>query len=287
MMIDITIDKPINFPTKELESFLNLLIEQNQIINPSIDKIKGCYLLCFVKYDNLLIGIGAIKQGYKTQFDKAGVSELKSFYNHELGYLYVIDHPEIRGKGLGKEISRQLISSLGRESLFATTEESESNPMKFILEKLDFQKVGNSYVGGKTGKTIALYILETVKTIELIFDDLLTQIIKGNLTHEEIEKGIRYEEFQQVSEWKLKYGYKFNVYSNDHLINGKKHFHFDNKSENVFTKFDFKGNLLETKGKPIPSNIMKELIYFLKKESTQINLHKLWDEQNPTLTHGE
>lgn len=287
MMIEITIDKPINFPTKVLENFLNLLIEQNQITNPSIDKIKGCYLLCFAKYDNQLFGIGAIKQVYKTPFDKAKVSELKSSYNYELGYLYVIDHPEIRGKGLGKEISRRLISSLGRENLFATTEESESNPMKFILEKLDFQKVGNSYTGTKTGKTIALYIRETVKTIELIFDDLLTQIIKGNLTHEEIEKGIRYEEFQQVSEWKLKYGYKFNVYSNDHLINGKKHFHFDNKSDKVFAKFDFKGNLLESKGKPIPSNIMKELMYFVKKESTQINLHKLWDEQNPTLTHGE
>lgn len=286
-MIEITIDKPINFSTKDLENFLNLLIEQNQIVNPSIDKIKGCSLLCFANYDNQLIGIGAIKQVYKTPFDKAGVSELKSTYNYELGYLYVIDHPEIRGKGLGKEISRRLLLSLGRENLFATTEESESNAMKFILEKLDFQKAGDSYTGKKTGKIIALYIRDSLKTIDLIFDDLLTQIIKGNLTHEEIENGIRYEEFQQLSEWKLKYGYKFNVYSNDHLIDGKKHFHFDNKSDKVFAKFDFKGTLLELKGKPIPSNIMKELIYFVKKESTQINLHKLWDEQNPTLTHGE
>jgi RimJ/RimL family protein N-acetyltransferase len=144
-MIEIKIDKPINFSPKELEYFLNLLVEQNQIANPSIDKINSCVLLCFANYENNLIGIGAIKQVYKTPFDKAKVSQLKTIYNYELGYMYVLDNPKIRGKGIGKEICRRLILDLGSENLFATTEESVSNPMKFILEKLDFEKVGKTY----------------------------------------------------------------------------------------------------------------------------------------------
>lgn len=64
-------------------------------------------------------------------------------------------------------------------------------------------------------------------TIDEIFDDFLLQRTK--LSYEEIESGKkRIERFVQIKEWKSKYGYKFQAYSNDHLIDGKKHFHFDN-----------------------------------------------------------
>lgn len=288
MKVNFIIGKPEEFSLVETEHFLQLLIEQNQISNPSVEKVNNCSILCFAYFQDSLIGIGAIKQVYKTPFDKAGVSELKSNYNSELGYLFIKDEKEFRGKGIAKAICNLLISQIQEENIFATTEQSDSNSMKYILQSLNFEKVGETYEGAKTKKKIGLYLLERTKKIDLYFDDLLLQIIKGNLSHDDLAKGIRYEEFHQVSEWKLKYGYKFNVYSNDHLIDGKKHFHFDNKSANIFAKFDFDCNLLEIKGfKTIPANIMKELKYFVAKESIQIVLHKLWDDQNPTLTHGK
>ncbi len=286
MTIDFKVGTPKEFSSQEIEDFLRLLIQQNQIKNPSIEKVKNCIILCSAYFQEELIGIGAIKQVYKTPFDKAGVSELKDKYNHELGYLFIKENKEIRGKGIAKAICNYLISQVPEENIFATTEQSEENSMVYILQGLNFEKVGETYSGAKTKKKIGLYLLEGTKRIDLIFDDLLTQIIKGNLSHDDLEKGIRYEEFQQVSEWKLKYGYKFNVYSNDHLIDGKKHFHFDNKSENVFAKLDFQCNLLEVKGgKKIPANVFKELKYFVAKESIQSALHKLWNDQNPNLTH--
>jgi hypothetical protein len=117
------------------------------------------------------------------------------------------------------------------------------------------------------------------------FDDLLIQVIRGNLSHEAIENGRRIEMFRQVKDWKALYGYKFNIYSNDHLIDGKKHFHFDNNAADVHSKLDFEGNVLEETSKPIPANILKELLYFMNNSGIKEKLHAMWDEQNPTLKH--
>jgi len=117
-----------------------------------------------------------------------------------------------------------------------------------------------------------------------LFDDLLFQTQRGKLTHEQLERGVRHDQFEQVKTWQSKYGYKFNIYSNDHLIDGKPHFHFDNKEANIFCKVDFTGDILESSGdNTIPSNIIKELKYFLAKERTQQVIGEMWNSKNPDL----
>lgn len=117
--------------------------------------------------------------------------------------------------------------------------------------------------------------------LEWLFDDLLFQT--SRLTYEQIDGGRRIERFENLKEWKSKHGYKFNIYSNDHLINGKKHFHFDNIADGVFAKLDFNGNILEIKGNQIPRNIHKDLIYFLNKKHIQIIVENFWNDKNPNL----
>lgn len=124
--------------------------------------------------------------------------------------------------------------------------------------------------------------MKDFETLNLIFDDLLIQTIKYGLSHEELEKGRRVGEFEQVSEWKLRYGYKFNIYGNDHFIDGKPHFHFDNRETGVFSKIDFEGNVLECSGS-VPSKILKELVYFLRQEPIRAKIRDKWNEKNPSL----
>jgi Domain of unknown function (DUF4160) len=120
--------------------------------------------------------------------------------------------------------------------------------------------------------------------VEILFDSLLFQTQRGGVTHEQLERGIRYDQFEQVKPWQLRYGYKFNVYGNDHLIDGKPHFHFDNREENVSCKVDFNGNILESNGKNSMSpKIMKELLYFLSKEANKNRIIEMWNEKNPSL----
>jgi|SRR5690606_25070288 len=107
--------------------------------------------------DNL-IGIGAVKQVYKRPFDKSGIPELKDKYNFELGYIFLIDKEEYRGKGIGKSLYNKLLKQVENKNIFATTEENDENPMKFILKKIGFSKSGENYTGEETGKQIGLYL---------------------------------------------------------------------------------------------------------------------------------
>lgn len=64
---------------------------------------------------------------------------------------------------------------------------------------------------------------------------------------------------------------------NDHLIDGKKHFHFDNNEKKVHIKMDFNGNILECKGR-INKKVHNILISFLQQESVSKELVQLWDK---------
>ena len=187
MTFTFKIDIPNKFTKKELSDFLKLLIKQEQVNNPNLDNIKASSFICLVYCEKLAIGIGAIKQVYKTPFDKAKVSELKSEYDYELGYLFVDNDQKIRGLGLGKTICKILLKQISEKNVFATTEQSELNPMKFILEGLGFSIAGKTYVGLKSKKSISLYVKEQVKTVELMFDDLLTQTLKAGISHTDLE----------------------------------------------------------------------------------------------------
>jgi len=138
------------------------LIDKVLISNPILVR-----LLCLAYDSELRIGIGAIKKVYKTPFDKADVVKLKDKYDIELGYLFVLDKNKYRGKGIAKSICSELLNMVKHKNVFATTEESDENAMKWILQKFSFKKTGQTYVGAKTKKNIGLYLLtieDTIKT---------------------------------------------------------------------------------------------------------------------------
>jgi hypothetical protein len=121
------------------------------------------------------------------------------------------------------------------------------------------------------------------KALEQKFDELLFQISKGN-THDKIEKGSFFMEFEQVKEWKSKFGFSFSIYGNEHFIENSPHFHFDNNEKGIACKVGFDGIIFECKrNKSIPRNILKELKYFLKQIDTKELLNQLWNTKNPEL----
>lgn len=159
MEIKYFIEEPNNLSDQQRQYFQKLLKLQGQVDNPSMDKINSCQFLCLVYDNELPIGIGAIKEVYKTPFDKAEVANLKDKYDLELGYLFVLDKKKYRGKGIAKSICSGLLNKTGLRNVFATTEEKNENAMKWILEKFEFIKTGQTYLGAKTKKNIGLYLL--------------------------------------------------------------------------------------------------------------------------------
>jgi hypothetical protein len=117
------------------------------------------------------------------------------------------------------------------------------------------------------------------------FDGLKFSFEKG-LTIENHKEGIRYLGLQKIKEWKSKFGYVFNIYSNDHFIENKPHFHFDNKEKGVSCKMSFEGDIFESNGKnEIDKKVLKELRYFLSLENTQETIIYKWNSKNPKLKY--
>jgi hypothetical protein len=156
------IDEPKCFSAAEKNRFLILLKKQNQVDNPSLEKINSCPFICIVSIDNEAIGIGAIKKVSKTPFKKAGIDELKDSFELEIGYLFVDNNSNgnaYRGFGIGKTITNLLLNKVEGKNVFATTELNINNPMIYILKSLGFKCFGNPYKGNKTKKVISLLLL--------------------------------------------------------------------------------------------------------------------------------
>ncbi|WP_088323124.1 hypothetical protein [Polaribacter tangerinus] len=112
-------------------------------------------------------------------------------------------------------------------------------------------------------------------------DDIIHQLTKGN-TIEGLRKGKRYFELHQIKDWKSKYGYQFHIYSNDHLIDKKPHFHIVKNSESIDCRFFFDGTIHDCKGKKIlEKKVHNALKYFLEDSSHISKLVSLWNFKNP------
>ncbi len=165
MTIQYILKPPLQFSDTEKEDFEYLLDKQGQI-----DKVEGklerCYKVCLVKLNGDSIGIGALKQVYKSPFAYSGVSEIQHNYNYEIGYLFV-DNESINkdygSLGVGKYITRLLLSQVTGENVFATTESNDENRMLYILKSFGFKVSGSPYLGRTTKKNIVLMTLDRKK----------------------------------------------------------------------------------------------------------------------------
>ncbi len=115
------------------------------------------------------------------------------------------------------------------------------------------------------------------------FDWIYHQLTKGN-TINGLRDNLIYLEFEQVKEWKSKYGFQFQIYSNDHFIDNKPHFHLIKKSENIDCRLFFSGEIFDCKGNSKLDKKIKDAVeYFLSLEVNQNRLIGLWNIKNPAL----
>lgn len=156
MEYHIEIKLPTECSQSELDSFKELLLDGNQIIREGIGGriISNAYRLGFCYYRYQLVGIAAIKNpitDYKIDiFSKANYANEGIIF--ELGW--VCTKLNFRERGICSNLVGKLINEFNCP-LFATTRSSNSI-MKHILEKNDFNVVGNSFVGIK--EELQLYI---------------------------------------------------------------------------------------------------------------------------------
>lgn len=114
-------------------------------------------------------------------------------------------------------------------------------------------------------------------------DYILDQLAHGN-TIEGLKKNRVWMGFEQVKEWKSKFGFQFQVYSNDHYIDNKPHFHIVKKSERVDCRLFFDGEIYDCKGDTsLDKKTREAIIHFLSDPKRQVLLKEYWNNKNPEL----
>ena len=141
------IKKPQDCSENELIAFYELAIKAEQVNKAGLkDRIRNCLLIGFCYYEDLLIGISAIKVPIKTYkykiFTKAGIKKEASLFNFELGYSFTEE--KFRGRQISYNLNKRLVNELPSNGIYATT----ANPgMKRILKNIGFTENGKPYKG--------------------------------------------------------------------------------------------------------------------------------------------
>lgn len=152
------IESPKNFSKEEKQVFLDLLIKQEKVQKPTIEKVNRCQLLCVCKVENQIVSIGAIKPKTNSDFnsDKADLNNMRSEFEIELGYCFTL--PDFTRLGFSSMIAKMLLGKVGRENLMASTELHSDNSMIGILERAGFKQYGKPWKSGIHGGVLGLYL---------------------------------------------------------------------------------------------------------------------------------
>lgn len=155
MKIEYEIFLPNDFTPVLRANFADMLSKQGKVQGDFSKKADRCKQICLAKVDDRVVAIGGIKQKTESDFwnDKAGIPDLASEFEWELGYVYT--DIGYNGCGIASNVTRLLIDTYGKGNLMATTEIAANPAMVKILEKQGFRLLGkpwrsdihNNYLG--------------------------------------------------------------------------------------------------------------------------------------------
>lgn len=156
--MDYKIDSPSNFTKEEKEVFLELLIKQDKVVNPSAQRIDACKWLGIHFCDNKIVSIAALKPPSRSDFDNkhACLNELRDLYKLELGYCYTL--PKYGGRRFSSKLVSSLLEKENKTLLLASTETRLDNYMLKILKKFEFKQQGKTWRSTIHGGELALFL---------------------------------------------------------------------------------------------------------------------------------
>jgi len=145
MKIEYEVIQKVDFNDSHRSMFSGMLRKQGRVKGDLNTKVDRCKLICIAKVEGVTVSIGAIKQKTQSVFTnkKAGILELSSEYEWELGYLYTDEN--YGGRRIASTIASMLIESYGNHNLMASTEVEVNPAMVKILENHGFRKIGKPW----------------------------------------------------------------------------------------------------------------------------------------------
>lgn len=158
MKIEYEIVHRLEFDASIRAVFADMLRKQGKVKGDLATKADRCKLICIAKIDGEVVAIGGIKQKTASDFanNKAGVPDLASEFEWELGYLYTDSH--YSGRGIASTVTRLLVEAYGKGNLMASTEIAANPAMVRILEKQGFRLLGKPWKSGIHNNYLGLFL---------------------------------------------------------------------------------------------------------------------------------
>jgi ribosomal protein S18 acetylase RimI-like enzyme len=139
-------------------TFAAMLLKQGKVQGDLATKAGRCKLVCIARVNGDVVAIGGIKQKTASDFtsDKAGVPDLSSEFEWELGYLHT--DRDYGGRGIASNVTRLLVEAYGNGNLMASTEITANPAMVRILEKQGFRLFGKPWKSGIHDNYLGLFL---------------------------------------------------------------------------------------------------------------------------------
>jgi hypothetical protein len=153
--------RPSECSNAQIETFFHIVKEGGQIKasdNVLLRNIKNASVLAFFEDEGEIVGVASIKKPGKEykedKFSKAGVSQVATKFDFEIGYCVTLESH--RKRGINTDLLNTLLDSGLSKRFYATT---KSDDMRRLLSRASFRKSGNSFKNDE-GEVLDLFIIE-------------------------------------------------------------------------------------------------------------------------------
>lgn len=162
----ITIKHPHLCTESEINGFAELLYKGGEVDSTGlVDRIKTAYLLAFLKIDDKLVGIRALKKPndtYRNYVSKNSNIKLDIHsFPFELGWSFILE--EFRGNAHSYKLGKHLIDAVSHEGVFSTTRTNNIAVHK-VLIRLGFVRKGKEWKSKLGNNNLCLFVKD--KTIK-------------------------------------------------------------------------------------------------------------------------
>lgn len=150
--------RPQDCSSAEIDVFTALVIEGGEVVSAGLRRrITQAKQLIFL-YDGECVAITGIKNpnaNYKAKVFKLANAEGSNKYDRELGWIYVKN--EARGRKHANSLMEKALALFDKAGCFATARE-DNDPMKYLLRKYGFTKLGSPYKSDSGDYLLGLYV---------------------------------------------------------------------------------------------------------------------------------
>jgi hypothetical protein len=147
----------------EIGDFMVLVVAGGEVSPQGLEqRVRSAARLVFLTVGCCLCGVAALKRpesAYRKRIASSSCIALPAQqFPYELGWVFVM--PSMRGRHFSIDLTREALSSVGSEGVFATSR-TDNSGMHATLSKFRFAASGKPYASGRGNHRLQLFVRQS------------------------------------------------------------------------------------------------------------------------------